>query len=108
MTNTETIQFVHSWSPALAICVLSVGLTAGCAAHLEAVDGYEAEYVDTAPVNVELYPSYEVADGYVYQVNGRYYHRHGRRWVVYRHAPPAVNRQRGYVQHARPAHEGWR
>jgi hypothetical protein len=49
-----------------------------------------------------------VVDGFVYEVHGRYYHRHGDRWVVYRHAPPSVNRRRGYVQHASPAHERWR
>jgi hypothetical protein len=91
-----------------AIAFLPLWATTGCAAHFQAVDGYDAEYVDAAPANIEVYPRYEVADGYVYQANGRYYHRHGDRWVVYRNPPPAVGRQRGYVQHAPPAHEGWR
>ncbi len=71
---------------------LQVGLVDGCAAHFATVDGYDAEYVD-APVNVETYPRYEFQDGYVYNVNGRWYHNHGGRWVAYRHEPPGIHRR---------------
>lgn len=64
----------------LASCVI------GCAAHLTEVDGYEAEYVD-APPNIETYPRYEFRDGYAYNVNGRWYHRHGPQWVRYSRPP---------------------
>jgi hypothetical protein len=72
--------------------ILPVGLVDACAAHFATVDGYEAEYVD-APVNIETYPRYEFQDGYVYNVNGRYYHNHGGRWVAYRHEPPGIHRR---------------
>ncbi len=86
---------------AVAIAFLAVCATPGCAGHLEAVDGYDAEYVDAPPVNIESYPRYEVTDGYVYEVNGRYYHRHGNRWVTYHSAPPrVVHRERGEVHQA--------
>ena len=75
--------------PALAVFVMT-----GCAAQFESVDGEDAMYVDAPPANVEAYPRYEVTDGFVYNVNGRYYHQHGNRWVVYRGAPRAV-RARG-------------
>jgi hypothetical protein len=58
-----------------------------CAAHFATVDGYDAENVDGSPVNVASYPRYAFRDGYVYDVNGRWYHQHGNRWVVYRQAP---------------------
>jgi hypothetical protein len=105
--NMQENHFLASVA-AVVITVLPIGGAAGCAAHFEAVDGYDATYVDAPPPNIEVYPRYEVADGYVYEVNGRYYHRHGDRWVVYRSAPREVSRQRGYVQQAPPAHRGWR
>jgi hypothetical protein len=73
-----------AFAPALALV--------GCGGYL-AVDGYDAAYVD-APVDVEAYPSYAFNDGYVYDVDGRYYHNHGGRWVAYRSEPPEVARER--------------
>jgi hypothetical protein len=87
---------VVAWAfvPALAL--------AGCGGYLT-VDGYDAAYVD-APPDVEAYPSYAFQDGYVYDVNGRYYHNHGGRWVAYREAPPEVARERaaGRIRPGRP------
>ncbi len=88
----DSVSIVAMLSAVLPIC-----LSVSCAAELHSVDGYDAEYVDTPPVNVELYPRYEVADGYVYEVNGRYYHRHGTRWVRY-HSPPRPELRRGNAE----------
>jgi hypothetical protein len=73
--------------PALALAL------AGCGAGYVGVDGYDAAYVD-APVGVEAYPAYEFNDGVVYDVNGRWYHNHGGRWVSYRRPPPHGGRRR--------------
>ena len=66
---------------------------AGCGGYLT-VDGYDAAYVDVPPPGIEVYPRYAVGDGYVYDVNGAYYHQHGERWVRYRSAPREVVRGR--------------
>jgi hypothetical protein len=68
-----------AFAPALALV--------GCGGGFVAVDGYDAAYVD-APVGIEAYPAYEFNDGVVYDVNGRWYHNHGGRWVSYRSPPP--------------------
>jgi hypothetical protein len=107
MMNLRMKSFPASVA-AIVIALLPLGGVVGCAAHFEEVDGYDATYVESPPPNIEVYPRYEVADGYAYEVNGRYYHRHGDRWVVYRSAPREVYRQRGYVQQAPPARPGWR
>jgi hypothetical protein len=90
--NTQ-MTALHVSVAATAIALLSLCTSTGCVAHYATVDGYDAEYVGAPPANIEVYPRYQMADGYVYEVNGRYYHRHGDRWVVYRHAPPEVLRQ---------------
>ena len=41
----------------------------------------------TPPVNVETYPRYEYRGSYVYNVNGRYYHRNGNRWMRFNERP---------------------
>src|SRR5262245_32518041 len=52
------------------------------------VDGYDAAYVDVAPVNIEASPHYTYEGGEVYVVNGAYYHRGGDgRWVRFRSRP---------------------
>ena len=88
--------------PVLA-CVLGAGsVLTGCGGYIMA-DGVEADYV-TPPVGIEVYPRYAYADGYVYDVHGRYYHRHGDRWVAYRHAPPGMRRvhdERGRAERQR-------
>jgi hypothetical protein len=78
---------VIAWAFAPAFAVV------GCGGGYVAVDGYDAAYVD-APVGIEAYPRYSFQDGYVYDVNGRFYHQHSGRWVAYRSAPPEVLRAR--------------
>ncbi len=75
----------------VASLLLASASAVGCAAHFETVDGEDAVYVDAAPTNIEVYPHYAFQDGYVYDVNGRWYHRHGNRWVVYRERPHAIH-----------------
>ena len=74
---------VIAWALAPAVAL------AGCGGFIT-VDGYEAAYVDAPPPGIEAYPRYEFRDGYLYDVNGRYYHQHGGRWANYRSAPPEV------------------
>jgi hypothetical protein len=76
---------------ALLAATSSAILVSACAGYAT-VDGYDAEYVDNAPANVEVYPQYRFADGYVYDVHGRYYHQHEGRWVAYRSAPRGMVR----------------
>lgn len=84
-----------AFAPALAL-----GL-AGCAGGYIDVDGYDAAYVEAAPVGIETYPRYAFRDGYVYDVNGRFYHQHNGRWVTYRTAPPEVARARAEHERGR-------
>src|SRR5579859_273279 len=77
------------WGASLLIIAAS---GTGCAAGL-AVDGYDAEYVEP-PADIEVYPRYEIRDGYAYYVNGRWYHRHEGRWVRYRRSPDELERRR--------------
>jgi len=42
---------------------------------------------DTPPLNIETYPRYEYHGGYVYNVDGVYYHREDNRWMRYRERP---------------------
>ncbi len=73
--------------------VLGVALAAGCAGYAS-IDGYDAAYVTSAPVGIEAYPRYRWDDGYVYDVDGRYYHEHRGRWVQFRRPPASVERER--------------
>ena len=88
-------------------CLPALGLALpSCAGGYMEVDGGEAAYVEAPPVGIEMYPRYAYADGYVYDVNGRFYHRHDGRWVVYRHAPAGLDRghreyERGRAEHQR-------
>ena len=90
--NTQTVAVLVS-------LVIGATSSVGCAAHYATVDGYDAAYVEYAPPYIEAYPRYRFHDGYVYDVHGRYYHEHGRRWVEYREMPHELregraNRQR--------------
>jgi hypothetical protein len=76
------------------IMVPVLALAAGCTGYVATPNG-SAEvtttgaevYDDTPPVNIETYPRYEYNGGYVYNVNGRYYHRNGNRWMRYNERP---------------------
>lgn len=76
---------VLGWAFALAL--------SACGGYVT-VDGYQGAYVDDPPPGIYGYPRYAFRDGYVYDVNGRYYHRHNGRWVTYRSEPAEVARAR--------------
>jgi hypothetical protein len=84
-------RFIASvFGPALALAL------AACGTGYVGVDGYDAAYVQAPPPGIDAYPRYSFRDGYVYDVNGRYYHQHEGRWVAFRHEPPEVARARAY------------
>lgn len=90
----------HLWVLAGALAL------AGCGSgYVELGDGYDAEYAP-APVSIETYPAYVYNGETVYDVDGRFYARHGGRWVRYRHSPPELarwhrDRDRGRAEHQR-------
>jgi hypothetical protein len=57
-----------------------------------------------APVDVTLYPHTYYDGRDVYWVNDRWMYRDRGRWLYYRNEPPALYRQRPYVQQAPPAY----
>lgn len=80
------------------IMVPVLALAAGCTGYVTTPNGSAdvtttgAEiYDDTPPVNIETYPRYEYNGGYVYNVNGRYYHRNGNRWMRYNERPRGLD-----------------
>jgi hypothetical protein len=82
----------------ILIMVPVLALAAGCTVYgtptgsVEATTTTSAEVVDdTPPVNIETYPRYEYNGGYVYNVNGRYYHRNGTRWMRYNERPRGLD-----------------
>jgi hypothetical protein len=78
----------------------------GCFGGYVACDDDECEYVEAAPVTVEVYPQYVYRGVVVYDVHGRYYRRLGSRWVVYRQAPRWIHRvgSRREYERERPPH----
>ena len=90
-----------------SILCAAVASTIACSGYTE-IDGYQARYVQQPPPGVEYFPRYPFHDGYVYDVQGRYYHDHNGRWAVYRTAPgeirnqhPGVRDERGRTEHQR-------
>lgn len=67
-----------------------VALAAGCAGGYVGYTEPSGAYVDEAPpvgVDVETYPRAYYGGDWVYNVNGRYYRRHGNGWYRYREEP---------------------
>ena len=78
----------------IVIMVPVLALAAGCTGYVTTPSGSvettttSAEIVDdTPPINIETYPRYEYRGSYVYNVNGRYYHRNGARWMRFHERP---------------------
>ena len=65
-----------------------------------------AEVDDTPPVNIETYPRYEYRGSYVYNVDGRYYHRNGARWMRFRERPRDLNERFERHEHDRDRDRG--
>ncbi len=85
---------------AVAVAAIAFG---GCRATTY---GDEVGYVEltAAPVDVDVYPHTFYDGRAVYLVNDRWMYRDRGRWAYYRHEPPELYRQRGYVQQAPPAY----
>jgi hypothetical protein len=93
----------------LLLACAATTIAAGCAAGVYAepaqaypqgTDEDAIVYVDTAPVNVEVYPHYYYGGGYAYYVEGRWYRRGPRGWGYYRQEPPELEHQRPAMQQA--------
>jgi len=113
----RAIPFRAPWL--VAVCALAIG-SAGCYAHAYTSGSAVVEEpvvqaeVDTAPVEVqtvpvyvESYPSYMYSGRTVYLVDGRWYHRSGNHWRVYRAEPQAlasvrVSYEARFGRHYRP------
>ena len=88
-----------SFNPAwllLGLVMSSMGCYATASGHADA-DYVE---VETVPPRIEVYPSYVYRGRTTYYVDGRWYYRHGPRWVYYREEPPELYRHRHYVERA--------
>jgi hypothetical protein len=83
-----------AWSPRKtlfgALLFLSCAvITSGCAASLD-----ETEWVDTTPVNVQVYPHESYGGRDVYYIGGRWQYQSGGRWAAYRHEPTELRIRR--------------
>jgi hypothetical protein len=64
-------------------------ITGGCAASVG-----ETEWVDTTPVNVQVYPHESYGGRDVYYIGGRWQYQSGGRWAAYRHEPAELQARR--------------
>jgi len=98
------------------VMVPVLALAAGCTGYVTTPNGTaDATYTtgaeiadDTPPVNIETYPRYEYRGTYVYNVNGRYYHRNGARWMRYRERPRDLDirfERREHEEHEHDHHD---
>ncbi len=91
----------------VSVLTLAGSTIAGCYVRASTQpEPYSVTEVSSAPVSIETYPhtTYEGSEVYLY--NDRWYyrdHHRGNRWVYYQNPPPALERQRPYVQQAPPA-----
>jgi hypothetical protein len=74
----------------------------GCAVHSRPAVGYVE--VSSAPLDVSVYPHTYYDGRDVYFVRDRWMYNDGGRWAYYVNEPPALYRQRRYVQQAPPAY----
>jgi hypothetical protein len=94
-----------AWMSAAAI-LLSAAVWGGCTAEVEpAPAAYPTEDVDVVPSEVESAPYVMYEGRPVHYYQGRWYFRNRNSWSYYRNEPPALYRQRPYVQQAPPAQQ---
>lgn len=86
---------------AILLCGAALPLT-GCTVTTEPA---YAE-VDTAPPNIETYPSTVYEGQTVYLYNDHWYYRHGDRWAYYRREPEYLTHQRTVVRRPAPPAPG--
>ena len=98
----------------LLIIAPVLALGAGCTGYVTTPNGTDATittttgaeiYDDTPPVNIETYPRYEYRGSYVYNVNGRYYHRNGNRWMRFRERPRDLDQRFERHEHREHDHD---
>jgi hypothetical protein len=93
-------------SRAIAASLFILASVASCHAYVEPAPepvGYAEITYAPAPVEeteIYTYPSVVYEGRPHYYVSGRWWYRDGSRWAYYRNAPPALERQRDYVQAA--------
>lgn len=80
------------------LCILAA-LAGGCAAHVRPA----TVELTSVPLAIETYPSVVYEGRPVYLYEGRWYFRDGGTWHYYEKEPPALYRQRTYIQQAPPA-----
>ena len=109
--TTSGIWLVHPLCATLLFFMIVSSTLSGCAARVQpatvAVVAEDDLLVDTAPVNIYAYPHTEYCGSVVYYVDGRWYRPYNNRWYYYRSEPPALARQRPYVQQAPPARRSY-
>ena len=89
---------------AVAVAAAAIAL-GGCRATTYA-ETEPVGYVEltSAPVDIDVYPRTYYEGREVYFVNDRWMYRDRGRWVYYRREPPALYRQRTYIQQPPPAY----
>jgi hypothetical protein len=79
----------------------------GCHAHVYTEpEPYSVTAVTSAPYGVEAAPYVYYEGRPTYYHGGRWWYRSGPSWYYYHQEPPALQRQRPYVQQAPPAYRG--
>lgn len=97
--NTRIIALLA----ALAIPASLVGCSVSTEPLPPRIGGYDTSFVYDVPPNIYSYPSYSYEGGSAYWANDRWYYQTPRGWVTFRREPPALVRQRTYIQSAPPA-----
>lgn len=95
----------NSFAGAAVVALAMVGI-AGCHVTAEP-EPVTVTSADVVPANIEAYPSTTYEGRPVYLYNDRWYYRDNGRWTYYQNPPPALVRQRPYVQQAPPARPGY-
>lgn len=85
------------------LVALIAATTAGVACTVTTTSEPAYAEVETAPPNIETYPTTVYEGRPVYYYNDRWYYRNGSRWAYYRREPDYLVRQRTVVRRAPPA-----
>jgi hypothetical protein len=84
---------------ALATACTSSGYSSGY--DNVTVDGTQSQEHQLPPVGYECYPRYRTRDGYVYNVNGVYYHERNGNWSILRSTPKQVRYEEPVISNER-------
>lgn len=89
---------------ATALAAAAVALS-GCHVHGRVAEPVGYVEVTSGPLDVSPYPYTYYEGRPTYYVDGRWMYRDGGTWYTYREPPPALYRQRPYIQQAPPAYQ---